>query len=115
MERRRDGIFVTTAERPYAYGSWYGPLVAMRSGSYRFILRYKLLSGGIRWGGMAGDTSRDLGHAELAPGSAGTQVASYTVKLEAGEDVVLVIANDPHGQDGPATYQIQSVRVSALF
>ena len=115
MERQRDGILVTTAERPYAYGSWYGPLVAKRSGSYRFILEYKLLSGGIRWGGMAGDTSRDLGHAELAPGTAGMQVANYTVKLKAGEDVVLVIANDPHGQDGPATYQIQSVRASALF
>lgn len=115
MERRPGGIFVTTAERPYAYGSWYGPLVAKRSGTYRFVLKFKLLSGAIRWGGMTADSSRDLGHGGLASGTSDTQIASYTVKLDAGEEIVLVIANDSHGEGGPAAYQIQSVRASAMF
>jgi hypothetical protein len=116
IAQQHDGTLVTTADRRYAYGSLYGPLRAKRGGTYRFALRYRIISGGILYGGMAADMSHNLGRADLPPPTPShTQMATYEVELNAGDSVVLLIANDPPRQHGSSTYLIESVHGTVVF
>jgi hypothetical protein len=115
MEQRPDGVLVTTADHRWAYGSWYGPVVPQRAGTYRFTLKYQVISGGISYGGMTADMSRHLGQADTPRSSSRSRVAEYVVKLNAGEGVVLLISNDPPSGAGPSTYLLESLRATAIF
>jgi len=115
MEQRPEGLLVTTGQERFAFGSWYGPLVAPRSGRYQFTLTYRVLEGRILYGGMTADMSRALGHAPMPPQTGTLQTATYVAQLKAGEGAVLLIANDAARLATRAKYLIASIRAAASF
>jgi hypothetical protein len=115
MEQRPDGLLVTTGKEQFAYGSWYGPLVARTGGTYQFTLRYRVLEGRILFGAMTADISRAIGRASMPPQTGDMQTVTYVTPLKAGEGAVLLIANDAVDVGTPAKYLIESVRVAASF
>jgi hypothetical protein len=115
MEQRPEGLLVTTGKKRFAYGSWYGPLVAPRSGKYQFTLTYRVFEGRILYGGMAADMSHALGRAQMPPQTGRSQAVTYVAQLKAGEGAVLLIANDAMRVGASAKYLVESVRADASF
>ena len=115
METKPEGVLVTTAPRRFAYGSEYGPLIASRSGVYRFVLKYKVLDGSLIFGGMSADMQGALGRANLYPPTGKTQIATYLQPLKAGEGIVLLLANDAPESGHASTYLIESLEAAAQF
>jgi Dolichyl-phosphate-mannose-protein mannosyltransferase len=115
MEQRPEGLVVTTGGEQFAYGSWYGPLFAPRSGKYRFTLTYRLLEGRILYGGMSVDMTRGLGRAFMPLETGVSQVVAYTAPLKSGEGLMLLIANDATRPNAPARYLVESLSASATF
>ncbi|MBZ5583536.1 MAG: hypothetical protein LAQ30_15275 [Acidobacteriia bacterium] len=115
LEQRPEGVLVRTAGHVSAYGSWYGPLIAERSGAYRFTLKYRLIQGDIGYSGMTEDMGHCFGSAVLPRGTRSSQTATYALHLKAGEGVVLLISNNPPVKPQSAEYLIEALRAAAVF
>ena len=115
VQVRSDGLFTTMAQQRYTWGPRYVPLVASRSGLYRFTLKYKVIEGGLLFGGMATDMTRALGRSPIPRPTGQTQTVVYSQQLTAGEGVVLLIANDPPGPPRATSCLIESLEASAKF
>jgi len=110
--RTRDGVVVSTDPAQYSYCLQQGPFRASRRGRYRFVLRYRLVEGGISFGVLSGDRQR-----WLHPNMKHSLIGGYhriDVSLDAvgNETFWLVIANwYPEGH-GVSRFVIRDLRGS---
>ncbi|HLK20849.1 MAG TPA: hypothetical protein VKT81_17980 [Bryobacteraceae bacterium] len=116
MDVRPDGVHVTTHAGRYSYAAKFGPIAAVRSGIYRFVLEYEHLDGALRFGALSGDETHWLVQPSAAERHGGNGTREAYAPLTAGEQAFLMVGNNVGG--GPehsSTFVIKSLRAYAAF
>ena len=109
------GLELTTAPPSFAYALSYCPLTVAAAGNYRFELKYRRHHGDVTFGALSEDKTEWLaqawsGDAPFASEKPGVLVTSFTVRLTAGQTVILMLANNNPGTDTPSRVVIEDVR-----
>jgi hypothetical protein len=111
LPREADGVHVTTLPGRTAYATEYATLGVPSSGHYRFILKYKMLSGEMYFGALKEDRSAWLTGRHAPPRR---DEVDLDLTLHEGEKIRLLIAND-RKVDEPSKYVIEEVRALRLI
>jgi hypothetical protein len=110
MKLEPDGLNVTTERLRWAYGTMYTPLVAPFAGEYRFVLKYRLLSGRMIFGALTGDRSRWLAQAVTSHLDGDRRLQTLSLRLESGQQIWLLTSNDHPAGDVSSRYVVEEVR-----
>jgi hypothetical protein len=109
-----DGLHVTTNSGRFSYSVQYAPFTTVKTGFYRFVLRYDHLNSGLLFGALSGDQSHWVVPPEAGrKGRSGTKTAYLS--LESGEQLVLMVCNfSAYAPNHSSTFVIKSVRALPL-
>lgn len=110
LERKPDGVHITTVPARFGYAAKYGPLVPDATGRYIFRLRYGISSGGITFGALSGDESSWLGQATIPASQPADQTAVLSLEAEAGQPFWLMTANNHPVGDHASDYVIRDLK-----
>ncbi|HYL38219.1 MAG TPA: hypothetical protein VEV17_20045 [Bryobacteraceae bacterium] len=112
VEITQRGMEVRTPRRAYASVLTYAPLVAPVTGRYRFALQYSRRSGHFAFGARTPDDTRYLAEDTGGHRSGAIREMALWVDLQAGETVLLRIANNNNAGNGAASFVLE--KLSAL-
>jgi hypothetical protein len=110
MDVRPDGIYVTTTTSRWGYATRYVPVSAPVDGTYRFILRYRQLSGGMSFGALSAEEDKWLVRAGAPSRDGDRRIKELTLKLKAGDRLVLMTTNAYPWADERSSYVIEDLR-----
>jgi hypothetical protein len=100
-----DGLAVSTDLARRSYSVQYGPLRSPRRGRYRFLLRSRIVEGGLTAGVLSGDRSRwiqsgqqqsrtgDICQVDLTVELAGNELFWLVIELRGSEDLVALVSS----------------------
>ncbi|MEO8593441.1 MAG: hypothetical protein ABI759_08965 [Candidatus Solibacter sp.] len=95
------------------YAFTYAPLIVPETATYRFELKFRLLSGKIAFGAFPADESRwlanDIGGRSTPEG----HILAFTAPLQAGQTVLMRIANN-NATPAPSRFAILETSVTAI-
>jgi hypothetical protein len=109
MERKADGIHITTVSTRFGKAAKYGPLIPAASGRYLFRLTYGLFSGNISFTALSEDESQRLALAPMPAAQRARQTALLSLNAEAGKPFWLMTANNHPVGDHASSYVIREL------
>jgi hypothetical protein len=107
-----DGLAVSTDLASRSYSVQYGPFRTPRRGRYRFLLRSRIVDGGLTAGVLSGDRSRWLKSGQQRSVTDGICQIDLSVELPGNELFWLVISNDHPDGYGASRFLILELRGS---
>ena len=107
-----DGLAVSTDLARRSYSVQYGPLRSPRRGRYRFLLRSRIVEGGLTAGVLSGDRSCWIQSGQQQSRTGDICQVDLTVELPGNELFWLVISNDHPDGYGASRFVILELRGS---
>jgi len=110
MPAESDGVHVTTSASPWGYATMYSSLTIPQDGRYRFLLKYRILSGHMYFGVLKEDQSGWLGGVESSTATGRDRRMEYSLPLRRGDKIWLVTTNAEPFAKRPSAYVIEELR-----